>query len=79
MMMKIITAAVILMEGTAAGKMLTQTFAPFVNALKKKFHCLTVNFYAESPLEVLIFHYDIVYFALCTYVLTRSLLYTFLP
>ena len=44
-MMKIIMVVVILMEETAVVKMLTQTFAPYVNALKKKHHCQTVNMY----------------------------------
>ena len=44
-MMKIIMVVVILMEETAVVKMLTQTFAPYANAQKKKLHCQMVNLY----------------------------------
>jgi hypothetical protein len=42
-MIKTTMVDVILMVVTAAVKMLTKTFAPYVNASKKKLHCQTVN------------------------------------
>ena len=50
-MMKIIMTVVILMEVTAAVKMLTQTFATYVNAWKKKLHYQMVNFYAIDKIS----------------------------
>ena len=43
-MIKTTMVDVILMVVTAAVKMLTKTFAPYVNASKKKLHCQMVIF-----------------------------------
>ena len=51
-MMKIIMVVAILMEAIVVVKMLTQTFAPYVNALKKKLQSQIVNFFFSAIFHI---------------------------